>query len=108
MQDVVSEAQAQLAEWKEEALCLSNQLPQHDAVIQATLGVLKSFSGQLETLAKLQSPTLKQKHWRAVFEGQILNLLSNGFHSISSTIKKSIVSGRHGHGVCARQTRDCC
>lgn len=74
LQDVVSEAQRQIAEWEEEALRLTNLLPQHDAVIQTTLGVLKSFNNQLETLAKLQSPTLKQKHWRAVFEGQILNI----------------------------------
>lgn len=74
LQDVVSEAQSKIAEWKEEALCLTKRLAQDDAVIQTTLGVLKSLEDQLETLAKLQSPTLKQKHWRAIFEGQTWNI----------------------------------
>lgn len=76
MQDVVSDAQRQIAEWKEEAQSLTNLLPENDAVTQTTLGVLKILQDQIETLAKLQSPTLKQKHWRAVFEGHIWTLLS--------------------------------
>lgn len=72
----MSEAQIQTAAWKEEAVRLANILPQNDAVIQTTLGVLRSFEDQLETLAKLQSPTLKQKHWRAIFEGQTSSVAS--------------------------------
>lgn len=80
----MSEAQRQIAEWREEALCLTDLLPQNDAVIQTTLGVLKSFEDQLETLAKLQSPTLKQKHWRAIFEGQIFSIAYTVKHACST------------------------
>lgn len=69
----MTEAQTHTATWKEEAQCLSNLLSHNDAVIQTTLGVLKTFEEHLGTLAKLQSPTLKQKHWKAVFEGQMIN-----------------------------------
>lgn len=69
----MSLAQRKIAKWKEEALCLTSVLPTHDAVIQTTLGTLESLNNQLEIIATLQSPTLKQKHWKAIFEGQTLH-----------------------------------
>ncbi|XP_042341799.1 dynein heavy chain domain-containing protein 1 [Plectropomus leopardus] len=66
---VVSQAQGEIAKWKEKALSLTSIIPTHDAVLQDTIGILESFSQRLEVMAKLQSPTLKHKHWKAIFEG---------------------------------------
>lgn len=74
LQDVVSLAQRKIAEWKEEVLRLTSVLPPRDAVIQTTLGTVESLNNQLEIIARLQSPTLKQKHWKAIFEGRTLHV----------------------------------
>ncbi|XP_018537954.1 dynein heavy chain domain-containing protein 1 [Lates calcarifer] len=66
---VVSQAQGKIAKWKEQALSLTSIIPAHDAVLQETLGILESLSSQLAVMAKLQSPTLRHKHLRAIFEG---------------------------------------
>ncbi|XP_040002556.1 dynein heavy chain domain-containing protein 1 isoform X2 [Xiphias gladius] len=66
---VVSQAQEKIAKWKEQALSLTSIIPTHDAVLQETLRVLESLSHQLAVMAKLQSPTLRHKHWKAIFEG---------------------------------------
>lgn len=68
-QDVVSQAQGKVAKWKEQALSLTSIIPADDAVLQETLGNLDSISHHLTFMAKLQSPTLKHKHWKAIFEG---------------------------------------
>ncbi|XP_044043043.1 dynein heavy chain domain-containing protein 1 isoform X2 [Siniperca chuatsi] len=65
----VSQAQGKIAKWKEQAISLTCIIPTHDAVLQETLGILESLSHQLAVMAKLQSPTLKHKHWKAIFEG---------------------------------------
>ncbi|XP_051802066.1 dynein heavy chain domain-containing protein 1 isoform X2 [Acanthochromis polyacanthus] len=64
----VQQDQGKIAVWKEQAQSLTNLIPIHDAVLQETLEVLESLNHQLELLAKLQSPTLKDKHWRAIFQ----------------------------------------
>lgn len=68
-QDVVSQAEGKVAKWKEQALSLTSIIPADDAVLQETLGNLDSISHHLTFMAKLQSPTLKHKHWKAIFEG---------------------------------------
>lgn len=68
----MSQAQGEIAKWKEQALSLTSVIPTHDAVLQETLGILESLSHQLAAMAKLQSPTLKQKHWKGIFESQTL------------------------------------
>lgn len=68
----MSQAQGKIAKWKEQALSLTSIIPAHDAVLQETLGILESLSSQLAVMAKLQSPTLRHKHLRAIFEGQTL------------------------------------
>ncbi|XP_026158699.1 dynein heavy chain domain-containing protein 1 isoform X2 [Mastacembelus armatus] len=66
---VVSQAQGKIAEWKEQVLILTSIIPTNDAVLQETLGFLESINHQIAVMAKLQSSTLKHKHWRAMFEG---------------------------------------
>ncbi|XP_067441454.1 dynein heavy chain domain-containing protein 1 isoform X1 [Thunnus thynnus] len=66
---VVSQAQEKIAKWQEQAISLTSTIPTHDAVLQETLGILESLSHQLAVMAKLQSPTLKHKHWKAIFQG---------------------------------------
>ncbi|KAM3623253.1 uncharacterized protein V6R79_009073 [Siganus canaliculatus] len=66
---VVSQAQEQVAAWKEKALCLMRTIPTHDAVLQSTLEALESSDCQLAFVAKLQCSTLKHKHRKAIFEG---------------------------------------
>ncbi len=68
----MSQAQAKIAKWKEQALSLASTVPTHDAVLHETLGILESLSHQLAVMAKLQSPTLKHRHWKAIFEGETL------------------------------------
>ncbi|XP_071359544.1 dynein heavy chain domain-containing protein 1 isoform X2 [Trachinotus anak] len=65
----LSQAQEKIAKWKEQALSLTNIIPAQDLVLQETLGALERLSHQLAVMAKLQSPTLRHKHWRAIFEG---------------------------------------
>ncbi|XP_040891858.1 dynein heavy chain domain-containing protein 1 [Toxotes jaculatrix] len=66
---MVSHAQEKIAKWKEQALSLASILPTHDAMLQETVGILESLSHQLAVMAQLQSPTLRHKHWRAIFKG---------------------------------------
>nr|XP_046228919.1 dynein heavy chain domain-containing protein 1 [Scatophagus argus] len=68
-EDVVSQAQEKIAKWKEQALSLTSFIPTPDALLQKTFEILESLSHQLEIMAKLQSPTLKHKHWKVVCEG---------------------------------------
>ncbi|XP_035515196.1 dynein heavy chain domain-containing protein 1-like [Morone saxatilis] len=65
---VVSQAQGKIAKWKEQVLSLTYIIPTHDAVLQETLRILESLSHQLAIMAELQSPTLKDKHWRVIFK----------------------------------------
>ncbi|XP_072240771.1 dynein heavy chain domain-containing protein 1 [Leuresthes tenuis] len=65
---VVSEAQGKLLKWKEQAQSLTNVIPNVDAVLQETLGILENFSHQVEVMVKLHSPTFKEKHWETVFQ----------------------------------------
>ena len=69
-QDVVSQAQGKVSKWKEQALSLTSIIPTDDAVLQETLGNLDSLSHLLTFMAKLQSPTLRHKHWKAILKGQ--------------------------------------
>lgn len=63
-------------------------MPTHDAVMQKILGILESLSHQLAVMAKLQSPTLKHKHWKAIFEGQTLNPYCNTcMHATTAYLK---------------------
>lgn len=71
-QDVVSQAQSKMANWKEKALSLTCVIPAHDPVMQECLRILENFNHHLRVVAKLQSPILKQKHLRAICEGQKL------------------------------------
>ncbi|XP_056223855.1 dynein heavy chain domain-containing protein 1 [Seriola aureovittata] len=66
---VVSQAEEKIAKWKEQALSLTSVMPTQDLVLQETLGILEGLSHQLAVMAKLQSPTLRHKHWGAIFEG---------------------------------------
>lgn len=68
----MSQAQGKISEWKEQALSLTSIIPTHDAVLEKTLAILESLNHQLTVMAMLQSPTLKHKHWKAIFEGQTL------------------------------------
>ncbi|KAM8879925.1 dynein heavy chain domain-containing protein 1 isoform 2-T5 [Spinachia spinachia] len=65
---VVSQAHGNICEWKERALSLTSVMPTHDAVLQDTLGTLEEFSCRVAVLAELQSPTLKRRHWDAIFK----------------------------------------
>lgn len=69
----MSQAQEKVLEWKEQVQSLTSILPNHDPVLQEISGILEGVSCQLAIMAGLQSPTLRQKHWRTIFEGQ-------GFH----------------------------
>ncbi|XP_074546665.1 dynein heavy chain domain-containing protein 1 [Halichoeres trimaculatus] len=66
---VVSQAQEKIARWREQALSLSGVIPTHDAVLQEIVGLLESLSPALSAMAQMQSTTLTQKHWKAIFEG---------------------------------------
>ncbi|XP_036951826.1 dynein heavy chain domain-containing protein 1-like isoform X4 [Acanthopagrus latus] len=68
-EDVVSQAQGKVSKWKEQALSLTSIIPTDDAVLQETLGNLDSLSHLLTFMAKLQSPTLRHKHWKAILKG---------------------------------------
>lgn len=68
-QDVLSQAQSKITDWKEKALSLTCVIPAQDAVMQECLGVLEHCIHHLGVLAKLQSAKLKRKHLRAVCEG---------------------------------------
>lgn len=70
----MSEAQQKIVTWKEQARSITGITPTHDAVLQGTFDDLESFSNQLSVMAKLQSPTLRLKHWRAIFKGQTVCL----------------------------------
>lgn len=59
-----------MANWKEKALTFTSVIPAHDAVMQECLRILEHLSHHLVTMAKLQRPMLKQKHVRALCEGQ--------------------------------------
>ncbi|KAK2817386.1 hypothetical protein Q5P01_025577 [Channa striata] len=65
----VSQAQKKVAEWKQRALSLTSIILDDDPVLQNTLGMLEDMSHQLEVMAMLKSPSLRHKHWRAIFEG---------------------------------------
>lgn len=67
---MVSQARTNIAKWKEQALSLTSIIPLNDDVMQETLGLMGNLSAQLVFMAKLQSPTLRQKHWRSISEGQ--------------------------------------
>lgn len=71
-QDVVSQAQSKWVNWKEKTLSLLCVIPAHDTVMQECLSILEHFNHHLGVMAKLQSPMLKQKHLRAICEGQKL------------------------------------
>ncbi|XP_032390213.1 dynein heavy chain domain-containing protein 1 [Etheostoma spectabile] len=73
---VVSQAQEKIAKWKKQTFSLTSIIPTHDAVLQETLGILESLSHQVAPMAKLQSPTLKHKHWNAIFQGMGLLCVS--------------------------------
>lgn len=65
----MSQAQSEISKWKDQAQSLKNNIPPDDAVLQDTLGILESLSLQLLVMAKLESPTLKEKHLKAIFQG---------------------------------------
>lgn len=66
----MSQAWRNIAKWKEQALSLTSIIPLNDDAMQETLGVMENLNAQLVFMTKLQSPTLKQKHWQRIFEGQ--------------------------------------
>lgn len=67
---MVSQAQSKLAIWKEKALSLTSVIPAHDAVMQKCLRLLEHLSHHFRVMVKLLSPIIKQKHLRAICEGQ--------------------------------------
>lgn len=67
---MVSQAQSKLANWKEKALSLTSVIPVHDAVMQECLRILEHLTHHFGVMVKLLSPILKQKHLRAICEGQ--------------------------------------
>lgn len=68
-QDVVSQAQRKIAKWMDHALSLTSMISPHDAVMQKALKILEILSHKFAVMAKILSPTLKNKHRRAIFEG---------------------------------------
>ncbi|TNN32639.1 hypothetical protein EYF80_057200 [Liparis tanakae] len=70
-QVVVSQAQGNISRWKERALSLASVIPTHDALLQDTSGTLQSFSCRVAFLSALQSPSLKQRHWKDLLQGQL-------------------------------------
>lgn len=69
---MVSQAQSKMANWKVKALSLTCVIPAHDTVMQECLRILDQSNHHLAVMVKLQSPMLKQKHLRAICEGQKL------------------------------------
>ncbi|XP_046718989.1 dynein heavy chain domain-containing protein 1 isoform X3 [Silurus meridionalis] len=65
---VVSEAQDKLNEWLQQANSIAKGLPSSDEMLQETLHVFEKFSQQLLLLDKLNSPTMKHKHWAHIFK----------------------------------------
>lgn len=84
-QAVMSQAQSKMANWKEKALSFTSVIPAQDAVMQECLRILEHLKIRLRAVAKLQSPILKQRHVRAIYEGQKLYPYVL-YHQISITI----------------------
>lgn len=61
-----------MANWKVKALSLTCVIPARDTVMQECLRILDQSNHHLAVMVKLQSPMLKQKHLRAICEGQKL------------------------------------
>ncbi|XP_030593777.1 dynein heavy chain domain-containing protein 1 isoform X2 [Archocentrus centrarchus] len=89
---VVSKAQDKVAKWKEQAQSLTTAIPTSDAVLQAILGYLESSSHQLLVLAKLQSPTLKEKHWRAILQDLGLHYKSEKKVTVADLMSQQLES----------------
>lgn len=87
-QFVVARAQEKVEEWRQQALVLSKASSNQDAVLQGALKIVEEFSQQLPVLAELSSPTLKHKHWRNIYKGQLISVLY--VYSICCLIKSSI------------------
>ncbi|XP_029028963.1 dynein heavy chain domain-containing protein 1 isoform X2 [Betta splendens] len=66
---VVSQAQGKVSAWKEQAACLKSAISTDDPVLHDTLTTLENLSLQLAVMAKLKAPTLRHKHWEAIFNG---------------------------------------
>lgn len=83
---MVSQAQSKLANWKEKALSLTSVIPAHDAVMQECLRLLEHLTHHFGVMVKLLSPILKQKHLRAICEGQnpLRCVMSSSITSIST------------------------
>lgn len=94
---MVSQAQSKLANWKEKALSLTSVIPAHDAVMQECLRLLEHLTHNFGVMVKLLSPILKEKHLRAICEGQnlpkcvILSSITTAFQHLESCRHWSIL-----------------
>ncbi|XP_026027585.1 dynein heavy chain domain-containing protein 1 isoform X2 [Astatotilapia calliptera] len=105
---VVSEAQDKITEWKEQAQSLTTTIPASDAVLQEILGSLENISHQLLVLAKLQSPTLKGKHWRAILEDLGLKYKSEKNVTVADLMSQQLESHQNLiDKICRCAQREC-
>ncbi|XP_076023406.1 dynein heavy chain domain-containing protein 1, partial [Genypterus blacodes] len=73
----VPQAQVELHKWQQQACSLTDTIPACDPVLHQTLQILERFSCQLAVMAKLQSSSLKHKHWRSISHGMGLPFVSD-------------------------------
>lgn len=66
---MVSEAKEKMSNWMQQVKCLTN-IPADDPVMLETVEVLESLRLQIEVIVKLHSTRLREKHWKAIFQGQ--------------------------------------
>lgn len=78
-QVVVSEAKEKISKWMQQIQCLTN-IPADDPVMQETVEVLESLTLQVGVIMKLHSTSLREKHWKAILQGQsIFHLVSHEY-----------------------------
>lgn len=93
----MSQARRNIAKWKEQALSLTSIIPLNDDVMQETLGAMENLKAQLDFMAKLQSPTLKQKHWQPILEGHHCTQIVT--YTYNNRISKIIIKIFHLAGM---------
>lgn len=51
---------------------LTSVMAPHEPVLQETVRALEGVGRRLAVMATMKAPTLRHKHWEAIFDGQTL------------------------------------
>ncbi|XP_028316890.1 dynein heavy chain domain-containing protein 1 [Gouania willdenowi] len=93
----ISQAQEKIAEWNTKAQSLTDTIPSADPILKENFRDLKILSHHLVVMAKLLGSTLKEKHWKAIFQdvGQVFssdrNLTVADLMSLQSKFNQNVI-----------------